>query len=80
MPRIRPIEQTEAPPEAHPFYDKDVERYGTVLNNTKVYAHNVDVLKAIKGFVAAFADAKTIPLDQKALIRVHVAGLNGCPF
>lgn len=54
--------------------------YGTVLNNTKLYAYNVEVLKAIKGFAAAFAETKAIHLDQKALIRVRVATLNGCPF
>jgi hypothetical protein len=80
MPRLRPIEPNEAPEEARPFYDKDVERYGAVLNNTKLYAHNLAVLKAIKGFVAAFAEAETIPLGQKALLRVRVATLNGCPF
>ena len=61
-------------------YERDVERYGTVLNNTKIYAHNLEVLKAIKLFVGAFAETKALPLDQKALIRVRLAVLNGCPF
>jgi AhpD family alkylhydroperoxidase len=30
--------------------------------------------------VVAFAAAAAIPLWQKALIRVRVATLNGCPF
>jgi hypothetical protein len=80
MPRLNPLEWHEAPEEARPFYDKDLELYGTVLNNTKLYAYNVEVLKAIKGFAAAFAETKAIHLDQKALIRVRVATLNGCPF
>ena len=80
MPRLRPLERHEVPEEARVFYDKDEERYGAVLNNTKLYAYNVEVLRAIKGFAAAFAETKAIPLDQKALIRVRVARLNGCPF
>jgi hypothetical protein len=80
MPRLKPLEQHEAPEEAQPFYEKDRELYGTVLNNTKLYAYNVEVLKGIKGFAAAFAETKAIQLDQKALIRVRVATLNGCPF
>lgn len=80
MPRLKPLEQHDAPQEAQPFYDKDVELYGAVLNNTKLYAYNVEVLKAIKGFSAAFAQTKALLLDQKALIRVRVATLNGCPF
>jgi hypothetical protein len=38
------------------------------------------VLKAVKLFVGAFAETKALPLDQKALLRVRVAVLNGCPF
>ncbi|MEA2289811.1 MAG: hypothetical protein QOD55_1808 [Solirubrobacteraceae bacterium] len=80
MPRLDPIEQPDAPREASRFYEADVERYGTVLNNTKLYAHNVPVLRAIKELSAAFAQATAVPIDQKALIRVRVAMLNGCPF
>jgi hypothetical protein len=80
VPRLKPLEQDQAPEQARPFYAKDVERYGAVLNNTKLYAYNVEVLKAIKLFASAFAETKAIPLDQKALIRVRVALLNGCPF
>lgn len=80
MPRLTPIEQADAPPEARDYYDADMARYGAVLNNTRMYAHSLPVLRSVKGFVASFADATAIPIDQKALIRVRVAGLNGCPF
>lgn len=80
MPRLKPIEQSDAPAEAQKFYEGDVDRYGAVLNNTKLYAHSPPVLRAVKGFVAGFGEAAAIPIDQKALIRVRVALLNGCPF
>jgi hypothetical protein len=80
MPRLEPIEKSKAPEGAIEYYDRDEERYGTVLNNTKVYAHNLAVLRAMKGLVAAFGEMSSLPLAQKALIRVRVAGLNGCPF
>jgi alkylhydroperoxidase family enzyme len=80
VPRLEPIEQPDAPAEAQEYYETDIERYGEVLNNTKLYTHSVPVLKAIKGFVGAFAAATAIPMGQKALIRVRVALLNGCPF
>ena len=80
MARLEPIEKHEAPEEAIVYYDRDEERYGTVLNNTKLYAHNIAVLRAMKGLVAAFGEMTSLPLSQKALIRVRVAGLNGCPF
>ena len=80
MPRLEPIEKADAPEGAIEYYDRDEERYGTVLNNTKLYAHNVAVLRAMKGLVAAFGEMTSLPLAQKALLRVRVAGLNGCPF
>ena len=80
MPRLDPIEEHAAPDELKAFYAVDRERYGAVLNNTKLYAHSPAVMRAVKGFVGAFAEATAIPLGQKALIRVRVAGLNGCPF
>ncbi len=80
MPRLKPLERDDAPAEALAFFDRDESQYGVVLNNTKLYAYNVEVLAAIKGFVAAFSAAQTVPLAQKALIRVRVATLNGCPF
>lgn len=80
MPRLDPIEKGDASAEALPFYELDEQRYGVVLNNTKLYAHNIAVLRAIKGFVGAFAEANTIPLSLKALIRVRIATINLCPF
>jgi hypothetical protein len=80
MTRLEPIEPEDAPEAALDYYDRDIERYGVVLNNTKIYAHNVAVLRAMKGIVAAFNDTSSLPLWQKALIRVRVATLNGCPF
>jgi alkylhydroperoxidase family enzyme len=80
VPRLEPIEEADVRPELRVFYEADRERYGTVLNNTKLYAHNPAVLRAVKGFVAAFAEATTIPTALKALVRVRVAGINGCPF
>jgi alkylhydroperoxidase family enzyme len=80
MPRLQPIERNEAPEDALEYYDRDEARYGAVLNNTKLYAHNVIVLRAMKELGVAFADMRSLPLWQKALIRARVAGLNGCPF
>ena len=49
MARLRSIEEHEVAPELRTFYEKDVERYGVVLNNTKVYAHSPAVTTAIAG-------------------------------
>ena len=80
MARLDPIEKHEAPDETRVYYEADELRYGAVLNNTKLYAHNIAVLRAVKEFAAAFAKATAIPIALKALIRVQVASLNMCPF
>jgi hypothetical protein len=80
MPRLEPIEKDQATADALEYYERDEERYGAVLNNTKLYAYNVPVLRAVKGFVAAFNEAQVIPIDQKAMLRVRIASINGCPF
>jgi hypothetical protein len=80
MTRLQPLEIEEAPAEAREYYERDVATWGTVLNNTKLYAHNVSVLKALKTFVGAFAQASSVPLGVKSLVRARIAILNGCPF
>jgi hypothetical protein len=80
VPRLEPVEPDRASPEALEFYERDEQRYGFVLNNTKRYAHNLAILRAIKTFAALFEEADSLPLDLKALVRVRVATLNGCPF
>jgi hypothetical protein len=80
MARLDPIEKEDAPDEARIYYEADELRYGVVLNNTKLYAHNVAILKAVKQFAIAFGKADTLPLALKSMLRVRVAILNQCPF
>jgi hypothetical protein len=80
MSRLEPIERHEASADVLPFYERDEAAWGTVLNNTKIYAHNVQVLKALKDFVAAWNETSALPRDLKALVRARVAIHNGCPF
>lgn len=80
MARLDPIEKHDASAEALPFYERDEAGWGTVLNNTKIYAHNVQVLKALKGFIGAWNETTALPRGLKALVRARVAILNGCPF
>lgn len=80
MARLEPIEPESAAPEILELYRRDEEKYGVVLNNTKLYAHNLAILRAVKAFAAAFEEADLLPLALKALVRVRVASLTGCPF
>lgn len=80
MPRLQPLELEDAPAEAREFYALDEERYGYVLNNTKLYAYNVPVLRAMKAVVAGYAATSALPLSLKSLVRVRIALVNDCPF
>jgi AhpD family alkylhydroperoxidase len=80
MPRLQPIEREEASAEALSFYETDEQRYGQVLNNTKLYAYNVPVLETMKAVAAGYAKTSELPLPLKSLVRVRIAVLNGCPF
>ena len=80
MPRLTPIEKEQARPEALPFFELDEERYGLVLNSTKIYAHHLPVLRAVKGLAAGYNEVTELPIALKALVRLRVATLNGCPF
>jgi AhpD family alkylhydroperoxidase len=80
MPRLQPIEKEEAPAEALAHYETDEQRYGQVLNNTKLYAYNLPVLETMKAVAAGYAKTSELPLSLKSLVRVRIAVLNGCPF
>jgi hypothetical protein len=80
MPRLEEIEKEQAPPEAVEFYERDLARYGQVLGNTKLYAHNLPVLRAMKTLMAGYAETTAVALVTKSLVRTRVAVLNGCPF
>jgi AhpD family alkylhydroperoxidase len=80
MPRLQPIEKDKAPAEALAYYETDEERYGQVLNNTKLYAYNTPVLETMKAVAAGYAKTTELPLSLKSLVRVRIAVLNGCPF
>jgi hypothetical protein len=80
MPRIPCVEPEAACAEVLSYYQRDEERYGVVLNNTKIYAHNLPILRGVKALVGHFGEAQAIELTLKSLVRVRIASLNGCPF
>jgi AhpD family alkylhydroperoxidase len=80
VPRLRPLERTQAPAEALSYYELDQDRYGHVLNNTKLYAYNVPVLKTMKAVATGYTETRALPLSLKSLVRVRVALINDCPF
>lgn len=80
MPRIRPLQQEEAHPDAQPAYDQDMRAFGQVLNPTGVFAYRPPVLTAARALGASVGKGGVLPASLRTLICVRVASLVGCPF
>lgn len=80
MSRIKPLDRDEAHPAAQPFFDRDEQAFGMVLNTTRVFAYRPPILAAAKGLSRSVAQEATLSEGLRALICVRVAMLVGCPF
>ena len=80
MPRIPPLDRDSAPAEAQPFFDRDMEVFGQVLNSTRIAAYRPVMAAAAKRLGQAVAEGGLIPAQLRLLMNVRVASLVGCPF
>lgn len=80
MPRITPLDRDSAPPEARPFFDRDLEAFGQVLNTTQISAYRPAIAAAAKRLGQAVAEGGLIADQLRLLMNVRVASLVGCPF
>ena len=80
MPRVREIESAGKDPVLREVFTKERERFGALLNTTKVYAHCPGILKAVKELTTAVGQSGLLPPELGALINLRVALINGCPF
>ena len=78
--RIRPLQRDEVPAEAQTFFDRDEQRFGTVLNPTRVQAYRPPILAASKQLSRSVAVDGVLPEALRALVCTRVATLVGCPF
>ena len=80
MARIRAIPQEEAAPEILPNYQKNLERYGQILNTTGVYAHRPSILLGARSLDAGISSSGLISPRLRHLINVRIASQVGCGF
>jgi hypothetical protein len=80
MERIRPLDRDEAREDVRRYYDAEMDRFGMVLNPTRVFAHSPEILRGSKALNTAVNKAGRIPEALKALLCVRVATIVGCPF
>jgi alkylhydroperoxidase family enzyme len=80
MPRVREIEEPGDDPILKEVFAREQERFGFVLNPTKVQAHTPGIMKAAKQLSLAVDRSGLLPKELLALVNVRVALINGCPF
>ena len=80
MPRVREIEDDAGDPILKEVFTRQRERFGDVLNPTKVMAHCPPILAAAQAMGAAIEQSGQLPKGLVPLVYLRVATLNGCPF
>ena len=80
MPRVTEITEPGSDPVLEDLFAKEIERFGGLLNPTKVLAHCPPILRAAKLLGASIEQSGRLPKALLPLIYLRVATLNGCPF
>jgi alkylhydroperoxidase family enzyme len=80
MPRVREIENDGGDPILTEVFRAQRERFGELLNPTKVMAHCPPILRAAGALGAAIEQSGQLPRGLLPLVYLRVATLNGCPF
>ena len=80
MPRVREIEEDGGDPILKDLFAKERERFGDLLNTTKVMANCPPILRALQALGASIAQSGLLPKGLVPLVSLRVASINGCPF
>lgn len=80
MPRVSEIEEDGGDPILKKIFEAQRERFGDLLNPTKVMAHCPPILAAAGAMGAAIEQSGQLPKGLLPLVYLRVATLNGCPF
>jgi alkylhydroperoxidase family enzyme len=80
MPRVREIEDDGGDATLKELFKAERERFGDLMNPTKIQAHCPPILRAAKQLGAAIAQSGQLPPGLVALVSLRTAAINGCPF
>ena len=79
MARIEPLGIREVDEDIRHMCEEAERQSGSSVS-TRTYAKNPVVLKALTAFRAALAREGTIDPVLRELVRIKIAGLNGCRY
>jgi alkylhydroperoxidase family enzyme len=80
MPRVTEIDEPGGDEALADIFKSERDRFGGLLNPTKVMAHCPPILRAAKMLGASIEQSGRLPKALLALIYLRVASINGCPF
>ena len=79
MARMEPLRIDEVDDEIRHFCEESERQVGTSAS-TRTYARNPGVLKALAAFRATLVKEGTLDPVLRELVRLKIAGLNGCRY
>jgi alkylhydroperoxidase family enzyme len=80
MPRVSEIEDDGGDATLKELFEAERERFGGLMNPTKIQAHCPPILRAAKQLGVAIAQSGLLPPALVALVSLRTAAINGCPF
>ena len=80
MPRVQEIDDSREDATLAEAFQTERERFGDLLNPTKIMAHCPPILVAAKALGAAIEQSGQLPRGLLPLVYLRVASINGCPF
>ena len=79
MARMEPLRIDEVDDEIRHMCEESERQSGT-SRSTRTYARSPKVLKALSAFRAALVKDGTLDPVLRELVRLRIAGLNGCQY
>jgi hypothetical protein len=80
MTRIKGIASEETNGYIKDVYHNQIQKYGKVLENHKLYARRPTIFKAVRGMWEGIDQSGLISEELKTMLNIRVASMNGCPF
>lgn len=80
MPRLRPLDKTEAPEAARPFLEAAERALGQPSVPAGIQARCPQILEASRALGAAPTRSGLLPQELRSLVCVRVAQIVTCPF
>ena len=80
MARIKGLQKDQVGARIERTYDRQVERWGAILEPYKIYARRPSIFHAVLGMWGGLEASGLLDGSLTSLVNRRVAALNGCVF